>query len=642
MSYQILEVNIYPKNKKFKRITIPFFPGSLNVIHGASKTGKTALIKIINYCLCSGSCDVPAGIIRDCVDCYSVTLVWGEKKIFLARKAPSGLGSSGKMDFYYGENLITPEEIFPKLDVEYVKGKLNELFGHSTESFINNDPKNKRFHPTFRTGVKMVIQGQNILADNDRLLDGFEDTNDFVSSLQFQDSVGLLSSEHVRIESEYLKLKKDKSTLEERKRQFEQDKASFGSSLLGWANKCVEYGFLNDGDLESKSGESLFALLKKIVGNKDTYLTSSNYINGQIKKKTELKQQLDEKNSALLSIKTKLEGVARICSKKDDSLSSFKTSVERIEISKWLSDLISNNKDDDFFGYDFSKDAICELVEATKQFEEEINKTSEYFQNLEREKTKYEREIEQLSSDIINLQKELDISVERFNGKENGYTLSDKLLFLGKLDSFLEKSPAISKDNYSEKIASLDKRIEELDRKRASEDSLEQNKKMMEQIITKYALEMGAEYSQNDVLFNLRNLGLYIRVGDEYISLSKIGSGANILSYHLATVLGILEYKNMCDPNSKLPSFAVFDQPSQCFFDSEEQDADQELGEGDKAILKKCYKAMRDFVNKTFNQVIVIEHADKTIWGEDAKEVIYKSEDGDKLIPQSWANDIDN
>ena len=42
---------------------VPFGPG-LNIITGASGTGKSALIKAVDYCLGSSECELPAHIRR--------------------------------------------------------------------------------------------------------------------------------------------------------------------------------------------------------------------------------------------------------------------------------------------------------------------------------------------------------------------------------------------------------------------------------------------------------------------------------------------------------------------------------------------------------------------------------------------------
>ena len=49
MSFQILEIAVY--NRQGNRNSVRLKPGVVNIITGGSKTGKSALIDIVDYCL---------------------------------------------------------------------------------------------------------------------------------------------------------------------------------------------------------------------------------------------------------------------------------------------------------------------------------------------------------------------------------------------------------------------------------------------------------------------------------------------------------------------------------------------------------------------------------------------------------------
>ncbi len=59
---QIKNVVIY-KNKNTEPRIVPFNIGQVNIITGESKTGKTALIDIIDYCLGSKNCNIKGSVI---------------------------------------------------------------------------------------------------------------------------------------------------------------------------------------------------------------------------------------------------------------------------------------------------------------------------------------------------------------------------------------------------------------------------------------------------------------------------------------------------------------------------------------------------------------------------------------------------
>lgn len=86
MSFQILDIVLYGHDGK--RRSLPLRPGAVNIITGASKTGKSALIDIVDYCLGSSSCHIPEGPIRRAVEWYGLRIQLQEGQAFVARRAP--------------------------------------------------------------------------------------------------------------------------------------------------------------------------------------------------------------------------------------------------------------------------------------------------------------------------------------------------------------------------------------------------------------------------------------------------------------------------------------------------------------------------------------------------------------------------
>ena len=58
---------------KGEKRTVPLNQG-LNIITGASQTGKSALIEIVDFCFCSKFSSIPRGKIYDWTDLYSIIL----------------------------------------------------------------------------------------------------------------------------------------------------------------------------------------------------------------------------------------------------------------------------------------------------------------------------------------------------------------------------------------------------------------------------------------------------------------------------------------------------------------------------------------------------------------------------------------
>lgn len=64
MNFHIDSVLLWPKKSGFTYRQVKFEPDKINIITGASRTGKSAIIPIIDYCLGSAKCTVPVDTIE--------------------------------------------------------------------------------------------------------------------------------------------------------------------------------------------------------------------------------------------------------------------------------------------------------------------------------------------------------------------------------------------------------------------------------------------------------------------------------------------------------------------------------------------------------------------------------------------------
>lgn len=86
MSMQIAKIVLYSHRGEIREVS--FRLGMMNILTGASKTGKSAIIDIIDYCTGRIECNVAAGVIRKHVSWYAILFQLGEGQLFVARKNP--------------------------------------------------------------------------------------------------------------------------------------------------------------------------------------------------------------------------------------------------------------------------------------------------------------------------------------------------------------------------------------------------------------------------------------------------------------------------------------------------------------------------------------------------------------------------
>src|SRR3546814_1767917 len=76
---------------------LPFELGVVNVISGASKTGKSAMIPIIDFCLGADKCAIPVGHIREKCAWFGILVETVEGQKLLARREPGSQKNTGDM-----------------------------------------------------------------------------------------------------------------------------------------------------------------------------------------------------------------------------------------------------------------------------------------------------------------------------------------------------------------------------------------------------------------------------------------------------------------------------------------------------------------------------------------------------------------
>jgi hypothetical protein len=155
-------------------------PGRVNVITGASGTGKSAVIKALDYCLGSSKCQLPVYVRRRCV-AVGVKWVKGQDEMISCRQVPLvGKAPNAYMFVTTGRNLSAPrtvEQFEGQGTVEASKARLGQAFG------IDGTPKaetealgrESRDRPSVRQFTPYVFVTKEVIDSETVLLHGLDD-----------------------------------------------------------------------------------------------------------------------------------------------------------------------------------------------------------------------------------------------------------------------------------------------------------------------------------------------------------------------------------------------------------------------------------------------------------------------------------
>ena len=111
MKFAINSIILWPRKQEYSPRILSFKSGVVNIITGASRTGKSAIIPIIDYCLGSDKCTIPVDVIRNACSWFGVLFDMKGEQILLCRREPGDKASTGDMFIIRGKEITVPEYI---------------------------------------------------------------------------------------------------------------------------------------------------------------------------------------------------------------------------------------------------------------------------------------------------------------------------------------------------------------------------------------------------------------------------------------------------------------------------------------------------------------------------------------------------
>ena len=159
---------------------IEFDVGQVNVITGASGTGKSAVIKALDYCLGSSSCELPVYVRRHCL-AVGVKWVRGLDELIVCRIVPPvGQRTSDLMFVTTGRGLPVPRHIDKfegRATVNAAKAMLERAFGIGDQEpeLLSGAGRELRDRATVRHVTPYVFVTKEVIDSETVLLHGLDD-----------------------------------------------------------------------------------------------------------------------------------------------------------------------------------------------------------------------------------------------------------------------------------------------------------------------------------------------------------------------------------------------------------------------------------------------------------------------------------
>ena len=632
-------------NKKGDKRILPFEIGKVNIITGESKTGKTAIIDVVNYCLGSDACNVSEGVIRQSVEWFAILLQYEQEQVYIARQNPNSLGQASTQYIYFAnaDKVEIPE--LSNLQNNSDIGTLKDFF--SKKLFIaeyTNKPITGTRDPltvNFKHSRVYSFQPQDLIAQRNYLFYNQQDT--YVAQ-SIKDTLpyflGAIREDSLKIEHEIANKKRELSRFEKSLREYERLKNDGSQKIFELVNESKQLNLISADRLAEDTTQALEALKDALTWEQ----TANEIAQGE---NENLKKLLDEKSDLEKELSRKrddIKAVTTFIKQTSDYSTEVTQQKARLESIKLFGEteaelhncpLCSQHIETEIPSIAAINKSLADLSENLTTTIAERPKLGQYVDRLglEQDNLKKQIEIRQNGIKAIYIEQEQAIKQKDLNLRR-GKTI-------GKISLFLESFKAVEEDKtLKKKIDQLLVEIAALEKVIGSEEKEERLSSILNQIniqMTNWSKNLDLEYQGAPIRFDIKKLTIFADTPTKSIPLSQTGSGANWIAYHLLIHFAL--HKHFVKANRPVPRFLFLDQPSQAYYPP---DKDAELKgklatSSDETAVKQIY----DFIllaTKELSphfQVIITDHA-KLNYPEFTESITEEWRSGNKLIPESW------
>ena len=529
-----------------KRV-VALTPG-VNIITGESKTGKSALVEIIDYCLCSTRCTIPKGKITEFSHLYVLVMQINDHTVIIARQ---NWNNGGKMSLSREKADFDAK----KLEMNYFDGKIFrnckevqyeiecELGLLVSNMETESDQSGKK--ASLRNMTSYMFQHQNLMASKFALFYRFSDyykRKDVID--QFPVFAGMIGQEYYSTLIELNNLKAQLKRKEKLQRANQKSTAYIKKNLKPLlSNYYALIGMHLD---ENITVQKMLKLAKDLPEFDDSQFFGESEI---VSRYNSLNWKLESLRDEERDIRLRIERI-RAASETGEGFSAMLGKLKQqgdaapIETSSYFCPLC---------GHDCSEitQADIELVEATDWLEHELKITEKYTMDFSEDARKLSEALRKIEEDIKNVLRQINILEKKFMTSKELVSRREKANYAkASIMLYAELSNTGIFETVDEDIVKLRNDIVRLEERLSGYDlptQLTKAQSFLSENMNRlsYTLAFEKEYMPINLNFGLvdQTFDLYQHQnGKDKIYLYEMGSGANWVSCHIALFLSFLNY----------------------------------------------------------------------------------------------------
>lgn len=624
---------------------LDFRLGALNVISGESRTGKSSLLDIIEYCLGRDTFGMPVGF-RAAVDWYGLIVRFDDgAEAFVGRPTPKlGKATSSQAMLEIGSDLSAPtaERLRVNSDTDTVRARLSDMLGIADSASSRPGTLQPPLQPHVGHAVWLCLQGQTevgnnnllfhrateprVLADLQTLLPYFlgavtEDeaakhrqlTNAQRAVRRLQRDLDAATEEGERVTVDLRAMLAEARAQGLAELDPTAENVDFAAAVAALDAARRPRAAPPTGDSASRLGElgrrrtELRRELRSLAERRELMQDSAAGERGYF---GAVGAEVDRLASAeLIPPETRPANACPLC---DSALEHPDRSVQQM------------------------RRRLAELREELGQAPEaRARRSAALAQTVERTVAVRER-LQAVEGAIASL-------VPRADNDDDDGTDTPIAFTRGRIDLFLDrltKTDASSVAALATALAAAQAKAAALEDELDADDARDRLAERLASVnatITDVAQQLGIEHADERPRLDLRQMTVVAQSPSGPAALANIGSGANWVGYHVAAHLAL--HDHFVAERRPVPRFLFLDQPSQAYFGGEAAAPAYGAwrGDTDNGAVKQLLLLLDEFCGRMDGrmQILVTDHA----WFPDAwfqNALVEEWRDGQKLIPADW------
>jgi hypothetical protein len=647
----LLAIILY--NARGERRIVRFRPHRLNIVTGESRRGKSALLDIAEFCLGRARVTMPIGPITESVAWYAVLLQLPGGQAFIARPSPGpGIASTQRAMIILGSEITIPPlaDLAENADADSLREHLSGLIGIDENLHVPADAAQRRpLAAHIGHAMLLCLQGQSEIGNRNLL---FHRQGEQQMTQTIKDTLpyflGAVPADQAVKRQQLTTARRELRRLEAELRTAEKANEDIEIEAATLLNEAYTVGLIDTPTADGR--EASLAALR--AARERTIVAADE--DGQDDRQRSLQERRRQLRETLRDIGDQRE----LLTQQHDGERQYQRAAQGGAARLQSIDLISPNGEQEAAG-------ICPLCDSpltepdptAGQLRQSLEQLRSQLRSVDAARPRRAAALGDLDNRATAARQELRAidaalaslrPVDTQSGSDQQASRSQAFT-QGRIDLYLARLSRAEQDalgRLRERVALARRTVASLEAELDPDHEREQitsRLMVISQDMTRWADRLQLEHAGTSVRLDLNQLTVVADTDAGPAPLSRIGSAANWVGYHLVAHLALHRYFVRND--RPVPHLLMIDQPTQAYFPS---DAEKRSGlpvrDEDREAVRRLYRLMYDVAGELAPglQIIVCDHANlEDDWFQQSVEHNWRGENraavsDDRLIPETW------